>query len=164
MAGRPARRKLFKSLELAAKASDVTPAEFVYDFIANGGTMTQLAERLDVERSYASRQLNADPELRKALDSARRQGAEAVAEDTLLMTDEIAARIDRGEDVSSERIATLREQVRVRQWLAAVNNPDRFSQKQNSVTINIGDMHLDALRKTRLDAVIDVTPTEATDE
>jgi hypothetical protein len=53
------------------------------------------------------------------------------------------------------QVAAGREQIKVRQWLAGVYNPDKFAPKNNNVTINIGDMHLDALRKVR-----DVTPKQ----
>lgn len=161
MAGRALKRKMLAKLADDAKVAGVTSPEFVYDYIAGGKTMAELAEHLGCSRSYASRHLNADPEIRKALDAARRESAEAMADNMMNLTDEIAARIDAGEDIPPERIAVLKEQNSVKKWLASMNNPDRFAAKDKAIQINIGDLHLDALRKARSQAkvdVIDVTP------
>lgn len=155
MAGKPLKKKMMSTLTDLATAEGLTPAEYIHDFIAGGKTMTDLAEHLGVSRAYASRNLNAFPEIRAALSGARLEGADALAEQSLRITDELAAKMDRGEDVKNERIGILREQNSQRKWLAAVGNPERYGRNDNQVTINIGDLHLDALRKSR---VIDITP------
>ena len=162
MAGKALKRKMFAELERVSAGAGKTPSEFVYDYIASGKTMTDLAEFLGCSRSYASRHLNADPEIAKALDRARRDSADAMAEDTLKITDALAARIDAGEEVPQERITVLREQNNMRKWLAAANNPDRFAAKDRGVQINIGDLHLDAMRKMK--TINSSTPPEGGDE
>lgn len=149
MAGKVLKRKMFAELDRLGNMVGKTPAEFVYDYIASGKTMTDLAEDLGCSRSYASRHLNADPEISKALDAARRDGAEAMADRMLQMTDDLARRLDEGEEIRPERVAVMKEQNAMRKWLAAANNPDRFAPKDKAVQINIGDLHLDALRKMK---------------
>lgn len=156
MAGKALKRKMFAELDRLGAETDKTPAEYVYDFIASGKTMMDLANVLGCSRSYASRHLNADPEIAKALDAARRESAEALADETLQITDELARRLDEGEEIRPERIAALKEQNNIRKWLSAVNNPDRFAPKDKAIQINIGDLHLDAMRKVK--KMVDITP------
>ena len=155
MAGKPLKKKMMSTLTDLATAEGLTPAEYIHDFIASGKTMTDLAEHLGVSRAYASRNLNDFPEIRAAISKARLDGADAIAEQSLRLADDLAVRMDRGEEVRNERIGLLREQNSVRKWLAAVANPEKYGRNDDQVTINIGDLHLDALRKSRM---IDITP------
>jgi DNA-binding transcriptional ArsR family regulator len=155
MAGRPLKKKMLSRLADLAASDGLTLAEYVYDFIAGGRTLTDLAGYLGVSRSYASRHLNELPEVREALSRARMECADAIAEQSLRLSDDLAERMDRGEEVGTERIGLLREQNSVRKWLAAVANPEKYGKNDSQVTINIGDLHLDALRKSRM---VDVTP------
>jgi hypothetical protein len=75
----------------------------------------------------------------------------------------MAERIDNGTDVRSERIAVLREQINLRKFRAASRDPQQFGKQDNHITINLGDLHLDALRKTRSN-VIDITPSGDADD
>ena len=88
------------------------------------------------------------------LEAARRDAADAMAEESLEIADGMSK-----VDTTMVQVAAGREQIKVRQWMAGVYNPDKFAPKCNNVTINIGDMHLDALRKVR-----DVTPKPITIE
>jgi len=155
MAGKPLKKKMLAELEERAAIAELTPAEFVHDFIADGKTLVDLAKVLGVSRSYLSRNLNAIPNIREALSKGRLEGADALAEQMLFLSDDIAAKMDKGEEVKNERINILREQNSVRKWLAAVGNPERYGRNDNGVTINLGDLHLDALRKSK---TIDITP------
>lgn len=154
MAGQPMKRSLFTGIQEMAKLAsidegrEITGPEFVYEWIVGGGTLTSLAEDLQLNRGYVSRKLNANAEYRKVLDEARRDAAHAMADESL----QIAENMGRT-DTTMVQVAAGREQIKVRQWLAGVYNADKFAPKGNNVTINIGDMHLDALRKVR-----DVTP------
>ena len=55
-------------------------------------------------------------------------------------------------------IPVKREQAKFRQWLAGKANPERYGEKQMSVQINMGNLHLDALRQR---TVIDVKQDKA---
>ena len=154
MAGQPMKRSLFQGIEEMAKLAsldegrEITGPDFVYEWIVGGGTVSSLAEDLDLNRGFVSRKLNADPDYRKVLEAARRDAADAMAEESLEIADGMSK-----VDTTMVQVAAGREQIKVRQWMAGVYNPDKFAPKGNNVTINIGDMHLDALRKVR-----DVTP------
>ena len=155
MAGKPLKKKMMSTLTDLATADGLTAVEFIHDFIASGKTMTDLAEMLGVSRAYASRNLNDFPEIRAALSRARLDGADAIAEQSIRLADDLAARMDSGEEIRNERIGLLREQNSVRKWLADVANPEKYGRNDSQVTINIGDLHLDALRKSRM---INITP------
>jgi AraC-like DNA-binding protein len=154
---------MLKKVEDAAEAAKMSMADFVYDYVASGKTLVDLADEVGYSRSHISRHLNNIPEIKEALEKARLEAADALAEQTIKLADDLAARLDRGEDVKNERISVLREQTSSRKWWAATANPGRYGKPDTSITINLGDLHLDALRKTRSN-VIDITPAEAADD
>ena len=53
--------------------------------------------------------------------------------------------------VTREDIAVAKERIDVRKWLATVNHPDRYQINKNgpTITLNINQLHLDALKKRR---------------
>ena len=163
MAGKPLRRAFLTALEQNAKDAGLTEAEFVYDYIAGGKTLSDMAELFGVSRSYLSRNLNKIPEIKDTLERARLEAADTFAEQTIKMADDLAAKFDSGQDVKNERVAILREQTSNRKWWAAMANPERYGKSDINVNINLGDLHLDALRKTRSN-VIDITPAGAADD
>jgi hypothetical protein len=57
----------------------------------------------------------------------------------------------------SEDVQLAKERVSVRKWMAALNNPDKYAPKEKGITINVGNLHLDALRKINRE-MLDVTP------
>lgn len=81
------------------------------------------------------------------IDEARREQADALAEEALQIADNMAD----ATGITREEIAVAKERIDVRKWLATVNNPDRYQQNKNgpTVTININQLHLDALKKRR---------------
>ena len=161
MAGRPKKRQMMQKIEDRAAAAGLSLAEFVFDFIGDGKTMTHLAKELGYSRSYLSRHLNAIPEVQEALKGARLESADVMAEQTIIFSDTLANEADNGKDIKSERVAILREQTSARKWWAAMANPERYGKQDTNLNINLGDLHLDALRKTKSN-VIDITPSEET--
>lgn len=153
MAGKPMRRALFTQL------ADLGGPDFVYAHIANGGSIAGLAEQLGMDRAYVSRQINGEPEYRKLLDEARRESAEVMAEDSLKIADALADKLD----LTSQDVAAAKQRIDTRKWFAAINNPDRFAPKDKAITINIGDLHLDALRKVRAMNAVDAVAIDITD-
>lgn len=177
MAGRPQRRNA-----IAALAERGGP-KFVVEFIGGGGTMTELAQEVGWNRVQLSTFLNSDPEYAPHMDLARRTQAEAMADETLQIADNLAEErielrdvLDALENaaeecelepdvtarlqelvrerlirrhVSSEEVQAAKVRIDTRKWMAALNDPDRFAPKpaQTNVQINVGALHLDALRR-----------------
>lgn len=139
MAGKALRKRLFAEIETRGGA------EYLQEYIAEGGTVLDLANELGCSRTYLSRHLNANPDYKAALDEARRENADKLADEALGIADALAD----AEGVTKEQIAVAKERIGVRQWLAVVNHPDRYQQNKNgpTVVLNINALHLDALRK-----------------
>jgi hypothetical protein len=149
MAGKALRKRVFAEIETRGGA------EYLQDYIAEGGTVLDLATELGCSRTYLSRHLNAHPEYKTALDDARRESADKLADEALQIADSLADDVE----VTREQIAVAKERIDVRKWLATVNHPDRYQQNRNgpTVVLNINQLHLDALRKTHAGVTIDAT-------
>ncbi len=153
MAGKALRKRLFAEIETRGGA------EYLQEYIAEGGTVLDLAEELGCSRTYLSRHLNANPDYKAALDEARRENADKLADEALSIADELAD----AEGITKEQIAVAKERIDVRKWLATVNHPDRYQQNKNgpTVVLNINALHLDALRKVSKGVVIEGTAIDA---
>jgi len=150
MAGRPARKILLK------KMADMGGTDFLIEHIGGGGTMKALAGLVGYSASFTSRIINGTPEYRAALHEARHIQADLMAEDSMGILDGLA---DKAE-LTSQEVQLAKERVNVRKWLTALNNPDRFAAKTDSVVINVGELHLGALKKISRE-MLNVTPVAA---
>jgi hypothetical protein len=141
MAGRALRKKLLAEIDGRGGP------EWLQDYISEGGKISDLAIELGCSRSYLSRHLNAHPDYSAVILEARGEYAEKLADEALDIADGMAD----VEAITREQVAVAKERIDVRKWLAAVNSPDRFRQNNNgpSVTININQLHLEALKKHR---------------
>jgi hypothetical protein len=139
MAGKALRKRLFAEIEARGGA------EYLQEYIAEGGTVLDLATELGCSRTYLSRHLNANADYKAALDEARRENADKLADEALQIADALAD----ATEITREDIAVAKERIDVRKWLATVNHPDRYQQNKGgpTITLNINALHLDALRK-----------------
>ena len=136
MAGKALRRRILSDVEANGGA------DWLFDQIASGMTMTKLAEHYGCTRSYVSRALNANEEYKRALEQARSEAADALVEEGLHMVDQLDG------SSSSNEIAATREKVNWRKFMAGSYNQNKYGTRpQTNVTLSIGDLHLDALRK-----------------
>ena len=136
MAGKALRKRILT--EVASNGG----ADWLFDQIASGITVAELARQYGCTRSYVSRSLNSVPEYAAALTKARGEAADALVEQGLEMVDGLSGAS------SPTEIAATREKVQWRKFMAGSMNQERYGTRpQNSVTLSIGDLHLDALRK-----------------
>ena len=163
MAGKALRKRILT--EVASNGG----ADWLFDQIASGVTVAELARQYGCTRSYVSRSLNSVPEYAAALSKARGEAADALVEQGLEMVDGLS-----GASTPTE-IAATREKVQWRKFMAGSMNQERYGTRpQNNVTLSIGDLHLDALRKFSADmkrvnseaeaATIDAEYVEVSDE
>ena len=163
MAGKALRKRILT--EVASNGG----ADWLFDQIASGITVAELARQYGCTRSYVSRSLNSVPEYAAALTKARGEAADALVEQGLEMVDGLSGAS------SPTEIAATREKVQWRKFMAGSMNQDRYGTRpQNNVTLSIGDLHLDALRKFSSDmkrvnsdaeaATIDAEYVEVVDE
>jgi len=140
MAGKALRKRILT--EVASNGG----ADWLFDQIASGVTVADLARQYGCTRSYVSRSLNSVPEYAAALAKARGEAADALVEQGLEMVDGLSGAS------SPTEIAATREKVQWRKFMAGSMNQDRYGTRpQNNVTLSIGDLHLDALRKFSAD-------------
>ena len=163
MAGKALRKRILT--EVASNGG----ADWLFDQIASGVTVAELARQYGCTRSYVSRSLNSVPEYAAALSKARGEAADALVEQGLEMVDGLSGAS------SPTEIAATREKVQWRKFMAGSMNQERYGTRpQSSVTLSIGDLHLDALRKFSADmkrvnsdaeaATIDAEYVEVVDE
>jgi transposase-like protein len=163
MAGKALRKRILT--EVASNGG----ADWLFDQIASGVTVAELARQYGCTRSYVSRSLNSVPEYAAALTKARGEAADALVEQGLEMVDGLSGAS------SPTEIAATREKVQWRKFMAGSMNQDRYGTRpQSNVTLSIGDLHLDALRKFSSDmkrvnsdaeaATIDAEYVEVSDE
>lgn len=163
MAGKALRKRILT--EVASNGG----ADWLFDQIASGVTVAELARQYGCTRSYVSRSLNSVPEYAAALSKARGEAADALVEQGLEMVDGLSGAS------SPTEIAATREKVQWRKFMAGSMNQERYGTRpQSNVTLSIGDLHLDALRKFSADmkrvngeaeaATIDAEYVEVSDE
>jgi len=163
MAGKALRKRILT--EVASNGG----ADWLFDQIASGVTVAELARQYGCTRSYVSRSLNSVPEYAAALSKARGEAADALVEQGLEMVDGLSGKS------SPTEIAATREKVQWRKFMAGSMNQERYGTRpQSNVTLSIGDLHLDALRKFSADmkrvnseaeaATIDAEYVEVSDE
>jgi transposase-like protein len=161
MAGKALRKRILTDI------SNSGGADWLFDQVASGVTIAEIARQYGCTRSYVSRAINSVPEYKAALEGAREEAADALVEQGLEMVDSLDA------DSSSNEIAATREKVNFRKFMAGSMNQNKYGTRpQSNVTISIGDMHLDALRKVNSelaaidadDRAVEATYEDVTDE
>ena len=161
MAGKALKKRILT--DVAANGG----ADWLFDQIASGVTVAEIARQYGCTRSYVSRALHTVPEYKVALEGAREEAADALVEQGLEMVDALDG------DSSANEISATREKVNFRKFMAGSMNQNKYGTRpQNNVTISIGDMHLDALRKVNTelaaidadDRVVEATYEDVSDE
>jgi len=155
MAGKPKRRAALATIESNGGT------QYLTEFLLSGGTITQLAVELNLDRGYLHRILKDHPEYSAALEAARMEAADAHAEAGF----EIMRRLrnerkderdtakegSRAAELSALDVSIAKEEAQQHRFIAQAWNQQRYGSQQNQthVTVNLGDMHLDALKKMK---------------
>ena len=155
MAGRPLLRKT--NTLISEKPGG---EEWVYEQLAAGQTVGQVAESLGISRRFLYYWRDQEKERRKPLwQEAIRISAEVDADAVL----EEYERLDRAIGVDEEgntvhriphsaEVALATGRAKYRQWRASIKDPARFATKpdtQVNVQVNVGDAHLAALQRAK---------------
>ena len=166
MAGKALRKRIL------AEVAKNGGAEYIFDRLSSGTTVTAMAKEFEWSREYLRNSLHTVPEYKAAMENAKLTAADALVEQGLEMVDAL----DGGS--STQEIAATREKVQWRKFMAGSYNQERYGNRpQTNVTISVSDMHLDALRKVNADlaqidaedrqreaSAIDVDYEDVTDE
>jgi hypothetical protein len=83
MAGRPLRKRILNEIQ------EKGGADYLFEEIASGKTITELAKEYGCNRQYLSTTINNVPEYSQALSKARQEAADALVEQGLTMVDEL---------------------------------------------------------------------------
>lgn len=123
------------------------PMDYVRNHVALGGTLLQLADlltqqtRVKVSRSMVYSYVNASEERKKKMAEAREEGAGAMVDNAIAGLD------DDSNEVSREILNANKARADIRLKTAAFWDRKTYGQAQQAVVnINMGDLHLDALR------------------
>jgi AraC-like DNA-binding protein len=155
MAGRPKRKAALDAIE---KRGGV---DYLTEYLLSGGTVTQLAGELGLHRGYLHRLLKESSELSSALEAAREDAAEAHAEAGFeimrrlraerKVERETAKAGTRAAELNSLDVSIAKEEAAQHRFIAEAWNQRRYGggKNQTHVTVNLGDMHLDALKKMK---------------
>jgi hypothetical protein len=140
MAGKQLKKKILA--DVAKKGG----AEYVREMASSMTLKAWAAQEWECSRNYLSETIRSVPEYARALEGAQSVLADAMMEENVEIADSIP------ETASNTQIAKVREQMQARKMLAAGLNRDRYgSGPRAEITLNLGDLHLDALRKISAD-------------
>lgn len=120
--------------------------EWVFNFVAEGLSMKKVAERIGASsRGMLYLWIDMDRDRRRRLlQEARERSADAHAEDGLEILDGLEAEMA----VTSAEVQRANSRANYRKWLAGVRNREAYGEPKAGVdvNVNIGSLHLDALR------------------
>jgi terminase small subunit-like protein len=147
MPGTPKLEKLYADIE------EQGGLDSVFDALADGALVRELAAKFGVSRGWFGWALKRTPELRKRWEEAIAARANAMAEDAIDIADNAP------ETPAGVQKAKLRAELR--QWLAATDNARYRRAQAPLVHVTIGELHLDALRLRPPNMAPPALPTEA---
>jgi hypothetical protein len=158
MAGRPVFEKLCRDIATDAEQAGVTQEELLFARMLSGESPRKLMARYGVSRDMFYLWLGRDTsgERRRLYDEAKVLSADGHAD---LAGDVLEALADKGIPLSSEvQLASARSNYH--RWLAECRDRVQFGKAQTAtMQINIGSLHLDALRAAGSAPVL-ITHTE----
>src|SRR5439155_23556269 len=135
MPGKPVEAQLYADIEAAGGW------ETVWDRVANGETQTAIAEGFGISQGFLSRVIHLDPARVRAFREAKRRYVVTLVENT----GELVKNVKENRDA----IAKVREQASHARWQASKWDREMFGEDKGDVNvhvINVGDLHLAALR------------------
>jgi transposase-like protein len=137
MPGRPQLKALTKQIE------NLGGGDYIFARIADGDSIAQIARDLEVSRQQIYRWADAVPERRDQMKMAVQMSADALAESAGEVLDSLVG----ADSLSSADVSLASHRAQYRRWLAGVRNRDVYGDSSGpTVQINVGSMHLDALR------------------
>ena len=158
MAGKPLAKKRRAEIERRGGG------EYLREWILSGKSIRELASDMDMSQGALRNIITKNPELSSAVDGARRDAAdahfdasfEAISEVDERRQREIMEALNGDRDISEANVSQvdlglLKQKVGQHNLAAQAWNQERYGGRANQqININIGDLHLDALRKVKV--------------
>jgi len=141
MPGKPIEAQLYTDIEATGGW------ESIWDRVANGETQTAIAESFGISQGFLSRVIHLDHARVRAFREAKRRYAVTLVEHT----GELVKNVKENRDA----IAKVREQASHARWEASKWDRELFGEDKGDVNVNVlnvGDLHLAALRHRIIDA------------
>ena len=133
MASRPLTRQAYAKIKAAGGET------FVFAQVSEGKTLKALAAELGISRQVLSTWANQGPR-RDMLSRARREAATALVDEALHITDSV--------EPETAAIQKAKLQSDLRRWMAGRLSREDWGDQQGAlVSIDLGQLHLDALRQ-----------------
>jgi len=141
------KKSMLSELARLAGEAGLSPEDYVCELVTEGETLRSIAADLsrsanrDISPGTLGAWLNADPARRAKLVAARKDSAPALVEKAIEILDNV--------DNDRDAIAAAKAQSEVRTWLASKYDRQTFGNDtaQVNVQLNLGQLHLDALRQ-----------------
>ena len=138
--------------------------EYLREWILSGKSIRELASDMDMSQGALRNIITKNPELSSAVDGARRDAAdahfdasfEAISEVDERRQREIMEALNGDRDISEANVSQvdlglLKQKVGQHNLAAQAWNQERYGGRANQqININLGDLHLDALRKVKV--------------
>jgi hypothetical protein len=144
MAGRKKLAAWEAQLVEEAAVLGCTPDEVIFDRIRSGEKIADISESYGFSRHYFYIWLKAGGDGRKnAYEEAKRELAEKLVDDAQEILD------DPTPVISPAEVALRKARANFRTWLAGKRDKEQFGEQSNAdvnVNLNLGNLHLDALR------------------
>lgn len=166
MAGQPRKKAMVTELERRANRRQITPLEYVAEWVEAGKTLTALAaditkalkleEEDSVTRPMLSRYVNTELDGLEAMRDARSEGSHGMAESSIDIIDQPAA--------DKVQAAQQKASAEIRLKLAGFWNRAEYGEQkgpQVNVNLDMGQLHLDAMRQRVMPAVPDQPALES---
>jgi len=132
---------------------DQVGSDRVEEMLERGMALSAICIELKISKKALNEWLEAAPRA-ALLTRARARAADQLAAETLTIADE----------AEPDQVQKAKLRTDVRRWLAGKWDPAKYGENKGvQVQLNIGDMHLTALKSARADT-IDVVSNESTNE
>lgn len=143
---------------LAAAIEEAGGDDVIFDQVADGTYLTRIAEEWDVSSQLLRKWVRLDPERERRYEAAKRASADALVEDA-------GSVLDRASVASSAHVQKAKSQAEFKRWLASKRDRQQYGDDaaQVSVNLNLGELHLDALRQRARVVEIPATDVEILD-
>jgi hypothetical protein len=132
-----------KLTRIGCKKLDEIGEEFIFERVMAGRTITSIRKEVDIGNRifytwlHGGPKSTRDPSRWDRYLEARRVAADTLAEECLEIADNT---------LDNEQVAVSKLKIDTRKWLAGAMNPEYGNRPQTSVQVNLGDMHIQALK------------------
>lgn len=144
--GRPRQVEFNRRIAEKGAVEGLSGDEWFFLQIAGGRSLSEAMGQFGMSRAWFYTWLKEAPEQRRALYAeAKRMSAEAIADEAGEVLDDLAS----NPLATPTAVALATARSRYKQWLASKRDPEQFGERQAAVNVqlNVGALHLDALRQ-----------------